>query len=135
MVENHTKRVMVLVEQLGFKINYEKSELIPTQEISFLGYRYFLARGIVAPTEERWNKIQEANELFLAHDWLTARTWQSLIGLLAATEKLVLQGLLHIRPLQLALLEAWSPIYQDQEECVKVTSEVVQSWFGGRTEK
>ena len=35
---NHTKQVISLLESLGFRINYEKSIIIPTQKLEFLGF-------------------------------------------------------------------------------------------------
>ena len=34
---NHTKQVISLLESLGFRINYEKSVIIPTQKLEYLG--------------------------------------------------------------------------------------------------
>ena len=35
---NHTKQVISLLESLGFRTNYEKSMIIPTQKLEFLGF-------------------------------------------------------------------------------------------------
>ena len=35
---NHTKQVISLLESLGFRTNYEKSIIIPTQKLEFLGF-------------------------------------------------------------------------------------------------
>ena len=35
---NHTKQVISLLESQGFQISYEKSEIIPTQKLEYMGY-------------------------------------------------------------------------------------------------
>ena len=52
-----TKEVLVDTTQLGFIVNPDKSELIPTQQFSFLGEDFDLALGIVRPTQEKVDKI------------------------------------------------------------------------------
>ncbi len=130
----HTGRVQELAMALGFKLNLDKSELTPTQEIIFLGYNFWLKRGLVAPSEARWEKIKETILPFMQYSELPAWNWQSLIGLLASTEKLVHQGLLHLRPLQLALIEAWSPIVQTQDIPIQITPAIRQElvWWQKR---
>ena len=47
LAEENTKTVLKLVEDLGFVIILEKSELKPTQQIVYLGASYVLQEGIV----------------------------------------------------------------------------------------
>ena len=48
-----TKELIQVVQGLGFVINFEKSELKPTQKIDFLGYQFDLVQGKVFPTEKK----------------------------------------------------------------------------------
>ena len=41
----------VFVEEPGWVINLQKSELVATQHLEFLGYRFDLGRGEASPTE------------------------------------------------------------------------------------
>ena len=125
--EENTKTVLKLVEDLGFVINLEKSELKPTQQIVYLGAGYVLQEGIVRPAEERIVKLQTSLRKFLTKTVHTARVWQHVIGLLVAMEKLVPGGRLRIRPLQFELAKQWKQGIQDQNFLVKVTQEVVQA--------
>ena len=122
----NTADICKLVVGLGWMLNKDKSELKPSQEVTFLGYRLKLKEGLVSPTQERWSKVQELVQPFIVNGRLPARAWQSLIGLLVATEKLVDMGMLHIRPLQFALAESWSMANDDQDVLVTITQEVRQ---------
>ena len=47
-----SKQLVQFVQELGWVINFKKSELTPTQKFDFLGYRFDLVRGEVLPTEK-----------------------------------------------------------------------------------
>ena len=53
----NTQTVVNLTEALGWIINQEKSELIPTHVFSFVGYEHHLDSALVKPTLERWLRI------------------------------------------------------------------------------
>ena len=105
---HNTKVVVDLTESLGWMINQLKSELIPTQVFSFVGYEYHLNSALVKPTQERWQKLQALILRITNQSALTARHLMSLTGLLASTEKMVPEDRLHIRPFQWHLKENWT---------------------------
>ena len=74
---------------------------------SFVGYEYHLDSALVKPTQEIWLKLQDLILRLKSKHVLTARCLMSLIGLLASTEKMVLEGCLHMRPFQFHLKEHW----------------------------
>ena len=53
-----TKELIHMIQELGFVINFEKSELKPTQKIDFLGYHYDLVQGKIFPTENKLKILQ-----------------------------------------------------------------------------
>jgi hypothetical protein len=57
---------------------------------------FLLHLGIVKPTHEPWEQLQKLLALFCKAKAMPAHMWQRLLGLLAATERLVPQGLLHM---------------------------------------
>ena len=105
---HNTKVVVDLTESLGWMINQVKSELIPTQVFSFVGYEYHLNSALVKPTQERWQKLQALILRITNQSALTVRHLMSLIGLLASTEKMVPEGRLHMRPFQRHLKGNWT---------------------------
>ena len=103
----NTQAVVDLTQSLGWIINWEKSELKPTQVFSFVGYVYHLDSALVKPTQKRWLKVQDLILRLKTKHVLTARCLMSLIGLLASTEKMFPEGCLHMRPFQFHLKEHW----------------------------
>ena len=55
-----TKELIHVVQDLGFVINFEKSELEPTQKIDFLGYQFDLVQGKVFPTEKKLKILEKS---------------------------------------------------------------------------
>ena len=88
----NTRVVVDLTQSLDWIMNQEKSELKPTQVFSFVGNEYHLDLVLVKPTQERWLKLQDLILRHKSKHVLTARCLMSLIGLLASTEKMVLEG-------------------------------------------
>ena len=129
-----TTMVVQLTQQLGFIINLKKSELLPAQVCTFLSYRFNLVDGLVHPTEERWTKIQAAITRILQLEAIPARTWQSLLGLLAATERVVRLGMLNLRPIQRSLVDQWSPWHGDPKELLTLPDSVKTAlrWWTSR---
>ena len=103
----NTQAVVDLTQSLGWIINQQKSELNPTQVFSFVGYECHLDSALVKPTQARWLKLQDFILQLKSKHVLTARCLMSQIGLLASTEKMVPEGLLHMRPFQFHLKEHW----------------------------
>ena len=99
--------VVDLTQSLGWIINQEKSELKPTQVFLFVGYEYHLDSTLVKPTQGRWLKLQDLILCLKSKRVLTVRCLMSLIGLLASTEKMVMEGGLHMSPFQFHPKEHW----------------------------
>ena len=80
----------------------------PTQVFSFVGYEYHLDSALVVKTcFDLRRRIKSWSLSHLSSVGFTARCLVSLIGLLASTEKMVLEGRLHMRPFQFHLKEHW----------------------------
>ena len=103
----HTWTLLDLCRSLGWVVNMDKSELIPQLTFDFVGYHFDLSQGLVKPTEERWRSLSQKLNLLLGLQSCTVRQFMSLIGLLTATEKQVVSGRLHMRPIQWHLKRHW----------------------------
>ena len=95
-----SKHLVAFVQELGWVINFQKSELKPTQNFNFLGYRFDLAKEEVSPTEKKWQILTKAVEQLQNSLTTTPRDLMSFIGVLASLEKTVPMGRLHRRPFQ-----------------------------------
>ena len=52
------QKLVNLVEKLGWIVNLKKSELKPTQDLEFLGYRFNLREGLVYPNQKKLDKLR-----------------------------------------------------------------------------
>ena len=78
----------------------EKSELDPKQVFDFVGYHFDLKKGKAKPTLDRWQTLTAKIQELLTGPTCPVQQLMFLIGLLTAIEKQVLQGRLHMRPIQ-----------------------------------
>ena len=102
-----TQSLLALCQELGWMVNMQKSELEPQQVFDFVSYQYDLLNGVVRPTQNRWEALQQKITVLLQNRSCRVRTFMSLIGLLTATEKQVPLGRLHMRPIQWHLKKHW----------------------------
>ena len=86
--------------RLGLLLNFQKSELTPTQSITFLGERLGLHSAITYPTQERRTAIHSMWEKVNAQGHLIFLQAESFLGLLSATSLTIPLGRLHLRTLQ-----------------------------------
>ena len=105
--KRHTQALLDLCRRLGWIVNMTKSELCPQQVFNFVCYRFDLSQGLVKPTQERWSILSLKINLLLGQQTCSVRQFMSLIGLLTATEKQVVSGCLHMRPIQWHLKKHW----------------------------
>ena len=54
------ERCLNFLTSLGFLVNKEKSELVPKQDIVYIGGAFHFKLGIVTPTPERIKKLVSA---------------------------------------------------------------------------
>ena len=85
--------------RLGLLVNIDKSELVPSQIIVFLGDQFDFKAGMIYPTAARFQAICDKIALVVKHPTVPFKTVHSLLGLLTATEKIVPFGRLHYRML------------------------------------
>ena len=105
--QRHTQTLLGLCRNLGWVVNLSKSELVPQQVFNFVGYHFDLSQGLVKPTQERWIALSQKINVLLGQETYSVRQFMSLIGLLTATEKQVVSGRLHMRPIQWHLKKYW----------------------------
>ena len=104
--------------RLGFIINKEKSNLLPSQDLTYIGGHFLLAEGLVFPTLERVQGLRVSVQHFL-QSYNTARDY--LLGKIASCLEMVPNARLFIRPIQMHLLQNWSPIRMSMDYQIPVT--------------
>ena len=92
--------VIDLLESLGFLVNYQKSVLDPTQELTFLGFILNSARKEVKLPQSKVLQIQTEARRLLAQEKVSARALASFIGKLSSAILAIYPAPLHYRSLQ-----------------------------------
>ena len=113
LIVNQNKRQLLsdrenclnLLKSLGFLVNKEKSTLIPTQTLIYLGGLFHLDKGLIYPTQER---IVELN--LLTQEKASAFMFLHLLGIMASCVQMIPNARLFMRPVQLHLLSFWRPV-------------------------
>ena len=100
-------KVLSLCQELGIVVNLEKSTLIPSQTIVYLGIRIDSQTFRASVTPSRIEKFFSIAEKFLSSRVQSAKFWIVLLGHLASLSRLVPNGQLRMRALQLALSQGW----------------------------
>ena len=80
----HAQLVSSVLENVGFVVNYEKSVMIPSPQIEFLGFLVDSTTMSLASPHEKIRKIQRECQKALTVSSLTLRKLASLIGLLSS---------------------------------------------------
>ena len=115
-----TQEAVRMLTSLGWIISIEKSILIPTQDMVFIGMRLLTREGIVCPPLERIDKMILAVTLVLTQRTLAAKTLLSLLGLMNSFIDINPWARLRMRPVQLYLLAHWRPFSQSVDNCIPV---------------
>ena len=108
-------QVLSLCQELGIVVNLEKFTLTPSQQITYLGIRIDSQTFRASATPSRIEKFSIVEE-FLSSKVQSAKFWRVLLGHLASLSRLVSNGQLRMRALQLALSRGWD--FWDEEVLV-----------------
>ena len=110
-------KVLELCQALGIIINFDKSHLVPTQIMDYLGIRIDATLLRASPVPERIDKLTSVVEEFLSYEKQPAWLWRKLLGHLSSLTQLVPGGQLRMRAVQLALRSQWD--FRDEEVLIE----------------
>ncbi|VDI03229.1 Hypothetical predicted protein [Mytilus galloprovincialis] len=110
-----------LLVSLGFIVNKEKSKLVPSQKLIYLGALFDLEKGLIFPTQERIDKLNLAIQKIMKEIQVTALDFLHLLGIMTSCIELIPNARLYMRPIQLHLLSFWRPACQEFKIFVPVT--------------
>ena len=120
------------IREMGFFPNLGKSDLVPSQEFSYLGMRFDTRSFRVAPIQRRVDKLQQLLAKLLSSVRASARQLSSLLGCMESLAPLVALGRLHKRPLQRLLRARWQQAYSQWDEEILLDScfrDAVHQWL------
>jgi len=103
---NNTKATVSLLRKLGFTIHTEKSVLMPTQEIIFLGFVLNSVRMTITLTLEKKEKIRQLCLEIIRKPDISIRKLACIIGNLVAAIPAVPYGKLFYRELEVTKILA-----------------------------
>ena len=99
--------VLQLCHELGIVVNPQKSNLVPSQIVQYLGVVIDTTSFRASPSQERISKLQSTAEEFRSSASPPASLWLSLLGVLSSLAHLVPGGRLRMRSLQICLHRSW----------------------------
>ena len=103
----HSQTIIKVLQFLGWIINFEKSDLTPSQDFQFIGMQFNTRRFTVAPLPKMRIKVQSVLQHWMANPNITARDLNRLLGMLVFMASLVRRGRLRLRPVQWWAATAW----------------------------
>ena len=106
LLKEHILAAVYLLENLGFVINHPKSELVPTQEIEFLGFKIISTKMEIKLPGEKLRKIKSETGKILQDRSVSALTLSRIIGKMNAATQAIPMAPLYYRNLQACLREA-----------------------------
>ena len=113
--------VLQLCHELGIVVNPQKSNLVPSQVVQYLGVVIDAKTFRASPSQERISKLLSTAEEFRSSALPPASLWLSLLGVLSSLAHLVPGGRLRMRSLQIRLHRSWNR--QDLEAPVSASVE------------
>ena len=100
-------RLLQVCEELGLQVNFRKSSLIPSQDMTYLGMQIQSVRFFAKPTATRVENLLKIIEGFFSSLGPPAALWHRLLGHLSSLTLLVKGGILRMRSLQIRLRSRW----------------------------
>ena len=96
-----------VLQFLSWIINYEKSNLTPSQDFQFIGMQFNTRQFAVAPLPKMCLKVQSVHQHWMTNPVITARDLHRLLGMVVFMASLVPWGRLRLRPVQWWAATAW----------------------------
>lgn len=129
------QRTLSLTDELGLIVNLPKSQLSPSQDLTYLGVRMNSVLFQVFPTSQRIEKCLLKVRYLMAAKTCSAKEWMSLLGTLSSLEMFVSLGRLHMRPLQFFLQQIWNRKKDTDSFVFPLSTQVKQdlSWWNDRS--
>ena len=118
----NTQLTLDLLQWLGFTINWEKSVLVPTQSLTFLGLSIDSQTMLLSLPERKVLNIQNRCQSLICNPTPSAREVASLIGTLEAARPAIWQAPLHYRQLQIELIKSLQASRDNYETLMSINS-------------
>ena len=108
LCSKHMDKILSMCQELGFQINWKKSELVPKQRFLYLGMTFDTVSWRVSPSIQRIDKLHALLGRLRNSNSATAREWAALLGIMESMAPLLQLGRLHKRAVQRLFRSRWS---------------------------
>ena len=96
----HAQTTISVLQFLGWIINYEKSDLTPSQDFQFIRMQFNTRQFTVVPLPKMRLEVQTVHQHWMTNPTITARDLHRLLGILVFMASLVQRGRLRLHPVQ-----------------------------------
>ena len=97
-LQDHTQFLLALLERLGLRVHSQKSHLIPSQRVQYLGVVFHLDTLLLSLPEDKIVSIESQCQSAIRSPSLSRRHLERLVGLLNFAAPFVPLGRLRLRP-------------------------------------
>ena len=105
-LESQTRVMIIILHLLGFRVNFKKSDLSPSQKATYLGFEFDTLEMTVSLPWSKVEKIQSLASSALFQGSISVKKLQKLMGTLESSRPAVRTAPLHYRKLQELLVRA-----------------------------
>ena len=103
----HAQTTISVFQFLGWIINYEKSDLTPSQDFLFIGMQFNTRQFTVVPPPKMRLKVQSIHQHWMTNPNITVHNLHRLLDMLVFMASLVQRGRLRLHPVQWWAARAW----------------------------
>ena len=115
ILSNHLQFVLDLATHLGWLENLKKSDLVPSQQFTYLGLDFDMQLALVQPSLKCVERLEACIHLFLWRACQPAHAVLQLLGHMVSVADLTRLGRLDTCQLQFCLLSQWWPHHDSLE--------------------
>lgn len=126
-VKKQLEQTLTVLQNLGWKINWEKSNLVPSQIQKFLGMTLDSTTARCFLPEEKVVVIQNSVRGIRKNPEVSVRRAMALLGQFTATLPAVEWAQIHSRPLQLETLAVWDNSEEGLEKVFSLSGASLES--------
>ena len=102
----HAQIVMLVMMALGWSFNWEKSDLVPRQEVVHLGFVFNTTSMTITCPRDKVTRLQNKCRVAAKDGYITVHDLERLLGTMESVRPATMLAALHYRSLQHQLLQA-----------------------------
>ena len=129
---------LTLIQELGLTINCKKSQIIPTQEIVFLGLMISTISMTASLPKEKLTKLKQEVKSLLLKSKVTLQRLATFVGMITVSKQTIRMSPLYHRQVQtlinrvVPLATSLEEVRQIHHQMVEISQEAKENLLGGR---